>query len=110
MIMWTHYCKNEETTMEIGQNEECNWCGMSEEDIYKSDGFEDALLGRGQQFNSDFYVYSHSRCIEILKERDGMTEEEALEYFDYNVQGAWVGKGTPIFVYDERWREWNDNK
>ena len=37
-----------------------------------------------------------------------MTEEEALEYFDYNVQGAWVGEGTPIFVYDERWSEWNE--
>ena len=78
-----------------------------EEDIYKADGFEDALIGRGQQFNTDFYVYSHSRCIEILMQ-EGMTEEEALEYFDYNVQGAWVGEGTPIFVYDERWSEWNE--
>ena len=65
------------------------------------------MIGRGQQFNTDFYVYSHSRCIEILM-REGMTEEEALEYFDYNVQGAWVGEGTPIFVYDERWSEWNE--
>ena len=107
MIMWKHYCKIEETNMEVGHNEECNWCGMREEDRYKADGFEDALIGRGQQFNTDFYVYSHSRCIEILM-REGMTEEEPLEYFDYNVQGAWVGEGTPIFVYDERWSEWNE--
>tara|TARA_R100000995_G_C3483354_1_gene125459 strand:- start:1000 stop:1242 length:243 start_codon:yes stop_codon:yes gene_type:complete len=80
---------------------------MTEDDIYKADGFEDALIGRGQQFNTSFYVYSYTKCIEILM-REGMTEEEALEYFDYNVQGAWVGEGTPIFLYDERWSEWNE--
>ena len=29
--------------MEVGHNEECNWCGMREEDRYKADGFEDAF-------------------------------------------------------------------
>ena len=28
-----------------------------------------------------------------------MTYEEAIEYFDFNVTGAYVGKNTPIFVY-----------
>ena len=28
-----------------------------------------------------------------------MTEEDALEYFSYNVQGSYVGEGTPIYVY-----------
>jgi len=26
------------------------------------------------------------------------TEEEAIEWVDYNVVGAYVGEGTPIFV------------
>ena len=30
MIMWKHYCKIEETNMEVGHNEECNWCGLKE--------------------------------------------------------------------------------
>jgi hypothetical protein len=30
--------------------------------------------------------------------RDGMTEEEALEYFHFNVVGAYVGKFTPVFI------------
>ncbi len=30
--------------------------------------------------------------------RDGMTEEEAVEFFDYNVIGAWVGEGTPCYL------------
>ena len=30
--------------------------------------------------------------------KDGMSEDEAEEYFEFNVTGAWVGHGTPIFV------------
>ena len=28
--MWKHYCKIEEDDMEIGEGEECNWCGEEE--------------------------------------------------------------------------------
>ena len=62
-----------------------------------ADGFEDALIGVGQQFYKTLAVYDRQKCIEILMERDGMTDEEAVEYFDYNVTGAWVGENTPIF-------------
>ena len=34
-------------------------------------------------------------------ERDGMDIEEAEEYFEYNVQGAYVGKETPVFLSQE---------
>jgi hypothetical protein len=27
-----------------------------------------------------------------------MTEEDAIEYFYYNVEGAWVGENTPAFM------------
>ena len=30
--------------------------------------------------------------------RDGMRPEEAREFFEYNVTGAWVGEETPIFL------------
>jgi len=25
--MWKHYCEVEKSSMEIGDGEECNWCG-----------------------------------------------------------------------------------
>ena len=28
--MWEHYCKIENTLMQIGVNEDCSWCGLSE--------------------------------------------------------------------------------
>ena len=33
-------------------------------------------------------------------ERDGMTREEAIEWMEFNVVGAWVGETTPIFVHE----------
>lgn len=29
---------------------------------------------------------------------DGMTQEEAEEFFEYNQIGAWMGDRTPVFV------------
>jgi hypothetical protein len=71
----------------------------SEEEILLADGFEDAYMGIGRQFtNPPFAVYDRVKCIEILIDRDGMSEEEADEYFQYNVEGAWVGDNTPVFI------------
>tara|TARA_R100000008_G_scaffold27558_1_gene15284 strand:+ start:170 stop:307 length:138 start_codon:yes stop_codon:yes gene_type:complete len=33
--MWKHYCPVEETEMEIGKEEECNWCGATEDCDWK---------------------------------------------------------------------------
>ena len=31
-------------------------------------------------------------------DRDGMSDIDAIEFFDFNVAGAWVGKSTPVFL------------
>ena len=33
-----------------------------------------------------------------FKEKNNITEEEALEYLEFNTIGAWVGEKTPMFV------------
>ena len=63
-----------------------------------ADGFDKAFLGVGRQFNTDLAVYDYDQCINILMERDGMTYEEAIEYMEFNVVGAYVGKQTPVFL------------
>jgi hypothetical protein len=60
------------------------------------DGFDEALIG--VDIKSMRLVYSMSKCIEILC-RD-MDEVDAIEYFDYNVSGAYVGEKTPIWLDD----------
>lgn len=72
---------------------------LTESEALLADGFEDALIGYVQQGPGDpVALYDRSRCIEILVSRDEMTYEEAIEFFDFNVQGAWVGEKTPAFA------------
>ena len=67
-----------------------------DETVLLADGFEDAFMGVARQFGRPFAVYSYRKCIEILSK--DMTEEEAEEYFSFNVEGAWVGESTPAFI------------
>lgn len=62
----------------------------------RANGFDDAIIGVDEK--SFKLIYSVSKCIEILKK--DMSEEEALEYFDFNVASAYVGEKTPIWCYD----------
>ena len=68
------------------------------EKILTADGFSEAILGIGRRCGKpDIVAYDVEAIIRILR-RD-MSEEEAWEYFDFNVVGAWVGEMTSIFVY-----------
>ena len=39
------------------------------------------------------------RVIEILMDRDGMSNDEAIDFFTCNIEGAWFGELTPIWMY-----------
>ena len=81
----------------IGMNEPA--CSH-DPDILLADGFEEALIGYGTRFSYGVAVYSTRNCLGILMERDGMTYEEAMEFFTFNVTGAYVGENTPVFLED----------
>ncbi len=64
-----------------------------------ADGFDEAFIGTGSRCGcEDVAVYDANKCIEALIEQ-GMTDEEAVEYFEYNVLGAWIGDITPVFLF-----------
>jgi hypothetical protein len=67
-----------------------------EEDILKADDFDEAIIGIDKETMR--LIYSVSKCIEILS--NDMSEEEAVEYFDFNVRGAYMGEKTPIWCID----------
>jgi hypothetical protein len=77
------------------------WADATEVELQIADGFDDAILGIGQRFNTYFVVYDQAKVIETLMARDGMTEEDADEFFAFNIVGAWVGEGTPCFLTTE---------
>jgi len=68
-----------------------------DEEILKADGFDDAVIGIDQ--NTMRLIYSVRKCIEILV-LQGMSLEEAIEYFDFNTKGSYVGEKTPIWCED----------
>ena len=68
------------------------------EDTVFYDEFDAAFVGFGWQFNvGPVAIYNQNLVMDILKAR-GMDEEGALEYFNFNIIGAYVGERTPIFL------------
>ena len=65
-----------------------------------ADGFNDAIIGIARRCGQpDLMAYSVSKCLDILM-RDGATYEDAVDFFEFNVAGAWVGEETPVWIYD----------
>lgn len=62
------------------------------------DGFDDAILGVGTKFHHLSVIYSKKKILDILTK--DMDYEEAIEYFEFNIAGAYVGENTPIILDD----------
>ena len=69
---------------------------LAENESLLADGFEKALVGVTCGANP-VAIYDAMSCIDILI-ADGMTEMDAIEYFEYNVVGSHMGDKTPLFV------------
>lgn len=66
------------------------------------DGHDSALLGTIETESTDNYMrtaYSTARITLNLMD-EGMSLDEAIEYLEFNILGAYVGKATPMFVDD----------
>ena len=64
-----------------------------------ADGFDDCIIGIALRCGQpDLVVYDSAKIVDKLVLRDGMTYEDAVEFFEYNILGAWVGEGTPLYM------------
>jgi len=72
---------------------------VSDEEFLLADGFEDAFVGvvYGKS-RVAVACYDRAKCIDILVSRDGMSYEDAEEFFSFNVDDAWHGEKTPMFL------------
>ena len=75
-------------------------------ELIKMDGLDKALIGRSciwdrSGFQEDRLIYSGEKIVAILIARDGMTAEEAMEYIEFNIEGAYVGEQTPIIMWSQ---------
>jgi hypothetical protein len=74
------------------------------------DGFDECVIGTANiwrdQTTVEVLVYSVDAMLEILHMRDNMEQDEAMEYFLYNIEGAYIGIDTPVLVYSNpNWKE-----
>ena len=46
-------------------------------------------------------IYDSDLCIDAIQKWMECEDEDAMDWFDYNTAGAWMGEGTPTFRYPE---------
>jgi hypothetical protein len=78
------------------RDEISKWLEDRDQVTLLADGLDEAFLGIDTSGDEPRAVYSTEKCIEILAREMG--REDAVEYFDFNVAGAYVGPQTPIFI------------
>jgi len=72
---------------------------MDDGEVLYCTGMDDALIGYAMRFSDGpLAVYDVSKVIHVLMERDGMTELEAQEWYEVNMEGSWMGDRTPVFI------------
>ncbi len=83
-----------------------DWVAEYNPDALFADGYEEAIIGIGGQHGSNTVViYDRDKCIEILANQNAQEEDcedpylEAVDYFGYNTECAYVGENTPIFMH-----------
>lgn len=63
------------------------------------DGCDDAIVGlvvdEGDRKRA---VYDYAKLVEVFKAQ-GMGEEDALEWIDYNILGVYLGRQTPAILF-----------
>jgi hypothetical protein len=68
-----------------------------DEEVMIFDGLDDAIVGFSeQQGMPSCVVYDKEKCLKIYQSQ-GMSYEEALEWFYFNVVGL-GGNGSPVFI------------
>lgn len=69
-----------------------------DEELLFMDGYDDCIAGVVERFGQpDIVCYDKEKVLGKL-EAQGISREEAVEWFYLNQIGAWVGDRTPCFL------------
>jgi hypothetical protein len=76
--------------------------------MLKIDGHDNAILGPAMIWRDsttvDVLVYD-AEVIRANLMKEGMDSEDAREYIEFNIEGAYMGEHTPVLVWPED--EWD---
>jgi hypothetical protein len=69
----------------------------------KWDDLDEAIIGPASIWTNktqvEVLVYNAEVIRNILMSRDGMDFEEAREFIEFNIEGAYIGVDTPVLVW-----------
>ena len=68
------------------------------EELIKMDSFDECIIGICLRYGQEACVAYDYDMVIAENMAQGMTYEEAVDYFYYNQIGAYVGDHTPCFV------------
>ena len=63
--------------------------------------FDEAIVGVVERINLTALCYDTQEVLDIVEKRiygEGCSPEEALEHFEYNIKGSYVGEHSPVFL------------
>lgn len=74
--------------------------------MLKVTGYDDCAMGVvfgcGRE---NTIIYNVDKIIKKMMKRDGMTYDDAFEYFNFNIAGAYMGTDTPVFLHKKSSRQ-----
>jgi len=62
------------------------------------DGLDDAIVGYGGAFDQCVVIYRRQTILYILMRDNDWSYAEAIEWYEYNIKGGYLGVNTPIVV------------
>ena len=60
--------------------------------------FNQCIVGVVERINLTCLCYDTSKIIEALMEDSEMSSDDAWEYYEYNIQDAYMGIHSPVFL------------
>lgn len=74
---------------------------MSEERIYLEPRrqYDKAIIG--SMFETGAVCYIIAKVLEILMDEEGMSYDEARDWFCFNMASAYIGIGSPVYIDTE---------
>jgi hypothetical protein len=68
--------------------------------ILIADGLDEGAIGYTTTSDGcEHVIYDYNKCVGIFMAQNNWEYEEAMEWVDFNVVGAYVGENTPLWMF-----------
>ena len=75
-----------------------DWINENFDEVLYPTGYEDCIVGVAVRFGGEQVAVMDLDKMLTKMQQDGMTCEEALEFYEFNIVGAYVGPNTPVYM------------